>query len=130
VLRKRLLKLDTIGLIPTGEYSCNVNQSKKALLWLSHRERTDGCSISHGRNGREFRLPELRNLSVDGYCHETRKVYEFNGCFWHGHTGLTFRDVATFNEDTLRDMNKNGKTRKDNVSRVSGRGRVGMSFRH
>ena len=28
-------------------------------------------------------------------------MYEFNGCFWHGHTCLPFRDVATLNEDAL-----------------------------
>ena len=106
LLRKRFLKPNTIGLIPTGGYSCNVKQSKKALMWLVHRERTDGCRISHGRNGREFRLPELPNLSVDGYCRETRKVYEFLGCYWHGHTCLPFRDVATMHKDTLRDMNR------------------------
>ena len=66
VLRKRFLRPDTIGLIPTGGYSCNVNQSKKALMWLVHRERTDRCKTSHGRNGRDFRLPELPSLSVDG----------------------------------------------------------------
>ena len=52
-------------------YSCNDNHSKKALMWLVHNERTDGCRISHGRNGREFKLPELPHITVDGYCHET-----------------------------------------------------------
>jgi len=67
LLRKRFLQPNTIGILPTGGYSCNVNQSKKALMWLVHRERTDECRISHGRNGREFRLPELPNLCMDGY---------------------------------------------------------------
>ena len=80
VLRKRFLNPNTISLIPTGGYSGNVNESKKALMWLVHRERMDGYRISHGRNGREFTQPELPNLSVDGYCLETCKVYEFNGC--------------------------------------------------
>jgi len=38
VLRKRFLKSDTVGLIPTGGYSGNVNSSKKALMWLVYRE--------------------------------------------------------------------------------------------
>ena len=42
VLRKRFLKPDTIGLIPTGGYSCNVNYIKKALMWLVYREMIDG----------------------------------------------------------------------------------------
>ena len=104
MLRKRFLKPNTIGLISTGGYSCNVNQSKKVLMWLVYMERTEGCRISHLHNGRDFRLPELPNLSVDSYCHETKKVYEFNGCHWHGHTCLPFRDVATLQKDTFRDI--------------------------
>jgi hypothetical protein len=53
LLRKRSLKLGTIGLIPTGGYTDNVNYSKKALMWLVYREQTDGCTILHGGNGRE-----------------------------------------------------------------------------
>ena len=52
VLRKRFLQPDTIGLIPKGGYTANRKQSKKALMWLVHRE-TDGCTILHGRYGRE-----------------------------------------------------------------------------
>ena len=63
VLRKQFMKPDTIGLIPTGGYSGNVNYSKKSLMCLVYREKTDGGSkILHGRNGREYRLPELPTL--------------------------------------------------------------------
>ena len=52
VLRKHILKKDTIGLIPTGGYSGNVNYNQKALMWLVYREQLDGCRIMHGRNVR------------------------------------------------------------------------------
>ena len=82
LLRKRFLKPETIGFIPTGgRYSCNQNYSKKVLMWILHMEQTDGCTIMHAKNGREFRLPELPRYSVDGYCAETKTVYEFLGCF-------------------------------------------------
>ena len=59
VLRKRFLKPETVGLIPRGGgYSGNRNYSAKALMWILHMEQTDGCTIMHARNGREFRLPE------------------------------------------------------------------------
>ncbi len=93
VLRKQFLKPNTIGLIPTGGYSGNVNYSK-ALMWLVYREQTEGCRVRYERNGREYRLPELPHLRVDGFCAETRMVYEFCGCYCHGHTCLTFRDVS------------------------------------
>ena len=54
VLRKRFLKPETICLIPTGEYSCNLHYSKKALLWILHMEEMDGWKITHARNGREY----------------------------------------------------------------------------
>ena len=80
VLRKQFLKPDTIGLIPTGGYSGNIYYSKKSLMWLVYREKTDGRRrILHGSNGREYRLPELPHFSDDGFCPETRTVYEFHG---------------------------------------------------
>jgi G:T-mismatch repair DNA endonuclease (very short patch repair protein) len=59
------------------------------------------CKILHGRNGREYRLPELPRLSVDGYCPETKKVYEFCGCYYHGHTCMPYRDKATLGQDNV-----------------------------
>ena len=44
MLHKQFLKPDTIGLIPTGGFSGNVNYSKKSLMWLVYREKTDGAS--------------------------------------------------------------------------------------
>jgi len=102
VLRKRFLKPDTVALIPKGGgYSGNRNYSEKALMCILHMEQTDGCTIMHARNGREFRLPKLHRYSVDGYCAETRKVYEFFGCFWHGCKCQPMRDHETLDEDTL-----------------------------
>ena len=40
----------------------------------------------HCRNGREYRVPELPNFIMDGYCPENNTIYEFFACFWHGHT--------------------------------------------
>ena len=73
-------------------------------MWFVHSERTDRCRISHGRIWREFRLSVLPHLSVDGSCHETKKVYEFNSCYWHGQTCLPFRDVTNFGGDTLAEI--------------------------
>jgi hypothetical protein len=42
VLRKLFLKPYTIGLIPTGEYTGNINYSIKAMMWIVYREQTDG----------------------------------------------------------------------------------------
>jgi hypothetical protein len=101
VLRRLFLKPDTIGLIPTGGYTGNIIYSRKAMTWLVYGEQKDGCRIQHGRNGREYRCPELPNLSVGRFCAETKTVYEFNGSYWHGHSCQPFRDVPTLAGDTL-----------------------------
>jgi len=51
VLRKRFLKPDTIGLFITGGYSGNVKHSKKALMWLVYREKTDESKIRQVETG-------------------------------------------------------------------------------
>jgi hypothetical protein len=53
-LQKRLLKPNTIRLIPTGGYSGNVNYSKKPLMLLVYREVTDGCLLMYGRDVRNI----------------------------------------------------------------------------
>ena len=51
--------------------------------------------LQHARNGREYRPPEFPHYSVDGYCAETRPIYEFLGCYYHGCKCQPFRDVKT-----------------------------------
>ena len=74
VMRKRFLKPNTIGLYPSGGYTGNVNYSNKPIMSLVYREQTDGCTIMHARNGREYRPPELPRPSVDVFCAKTRTV--------------------------------------------------------
>ena len=58
--------------------------SKAALGWLSYKAWKDGVAIRHALNGGEVRLGN-RNLPVDGFDCENSVVYEFHGCYWHGH---------------------------------------------
>jgi hypothetical protein len=93
VLRKKLLKPETIGLIPARGYTANNRYSKKALTWLLHKGQKDCCQIQHARNGRKYRPPELAQYSMDVYFVEGRTVYEFLGCYYHGCNYQRFRDV-------------------------------------
>jgi G:T-mismatch repair DNA endonuclease (very short patch repair protein) len=101
MLRKLYLKPDTIGLILTGGDTGNKNYSRKGMMWLVYMEQKDECHIRHGRNGREYRLPELPNLIIDGFCAETKTVYEFKSCYLHGHSFQPFRDIPTVAGDRL-----------------------------
>ena len=82
LLRRKFFKPETIGLIPTRGYTCNNKYSKKAMMWLLRMELTDDVVIKHARNRREYRLSELPQFSVDGYCAETNTVYEFFRVLW------------------------------------------------
>jgi hypothetical protein len=93
VFRKKFLQPDRIGIIPVGGYY-NRKKSKKAIAWLLLEEKREG-KIIHGRNGKERHLPELPGIRVNGLCEETCTIYEFNGCYWHGHTCMPFRDFPT-----------------------------------
>ena len=52
--------------------------------WLSWIAATKNKFIQHSFNIGERRLTS-RNLPVDGFCEETKEVFEFLGCLWHGH---------------------------------------------
>jgi len=84
-----------------------------------NREQTDGCTIRHARNDREYRLPELPRLGVDGFCAETRTAYEFFGFLYHGYNCLTFRDVTTLGGDTLAQRYEQTMAR---LQRITGAG--------
>ena len=90
--RKHCLQEDTIAVEPLkGWRGANVNHSTKALQWLYYEEdripKKDASAdhIKHVRNGGEQCVTtRTQSYFVDGFNPETKTVYEFNGCFWHG----------------------------------------------
>ena len=118
ILRKRFLQPDTIGLIPTGRYTCNHKYSEKALIRLLYMAQIDGMKIMHGRNVREYKVPEVPHFSVDGYCPETCTLYEFFWCHWHGHTCQPFRDVVILNGDKLAERYERAMSRLEQMTRA------------
>jgi len=118
VLRKKFFKPETNGLLTSGGDSANNRYSKETLMWLLHMEQTDDCQIQHARNGREFKTPELRHYSVDGYCAETRTVYEFLGCYYDGCTCQPFRDVKTLGGETLAERYEQTLARIELIKRA------------
>jgi len=49
-------------------------------------------------------MSEIPHFSVDGFCQETRTVYEFLGSYYHGHTCQTYRNDTTIIGETLAEM--------------------------
>jgi hypothetical protein len=62
--------------------------SRVALDWLNYEAQTRGVTIHNQFDrGGEQRLGP-RNRPVDGYAKSINTVFEFHGCYWHGHTCL------------------------------------------
>jgi G:T-mismatch repair DNA endonuclease (very short patch repair protein) len=58
--------------------------SKVARGWLTWMSEKMNIEIVHEFNGKEIRIGK-RNIPVDGFCSSLNTVYQFHGCFWHGH---------------------------------------------
>lgn len=100
VFRKSFLKKDTIAVVPHDCYRKKVQQSKMAMQWMKWRESTDNVDITYVGHGGEESVGKYK---VDGLCKTQRKVYEFNGCIWHG-------CPKCYPDDRSRKLLKNGKT--------------------
>ena len=57
------------------------NFSKKQISWLNDIAETNNIYIQHAMNEGEFRIG---NYKVDGFHKESKTVYEFYGCYFHG----------------------------------------------
>ncbi len=86
----------------TGFYSvldkCNgyrrsTPYSHQSINWLECLKAANpDLNILHGENRMEVRVG---NFLVDGYDPDTQTVYEFYGCYWHGHS-------CTKNHDSVK----------------------------
>lgn len=69
--------------------SCN--HSYKEIQWLAWISKLTGQRLLTKFNGGQQNFGtglqdgEYRTVLVDGFCPSTRTVYEFLGCYWHGH---------------------------------------------
>ena len=81
-----------------------------------------GIKIQHRDNGSEVKLGES-NLSVDGFCSDSNTVFEFHGCYWHGHS-CPMTAAASDKEDQARRRKETAE--KDAYIRSLGYGLVVM----
>ncbi|KAJ8909768.1 hypothetical protein NQ315_007965 [Exocentrus adspersus] len=57
------------------------NQSKIAIHWLVWEKKQRGINIVCAAKTEEA---QVVGFKVDGYCAETKQVFEFHGCYYHG----------------------------------------------
>lgn len=55
--KKKFILPDRIDIIPSGSYTDNRKQSKKAIDWLKLEEKKEGKRNLHRRNVKERHLP-------------------------------------------------------------------------
>jgi len=77
--------------IPVKGYGKHANDSEKAAIWLEWTAHKSSRHIQHSRNGGEYCIPGTR-YHVDGFHEPTKTVYEFLGCYFHGHTCIKDRN--------------------------------------
>ena len=78
--------------MPTGSYTRRLAENefkpkssvRMAIEWLEWVAHQDRIHIRHQLNNTEKRIGD-RKLPVDGFNVESQTVYQFQGCYWHGH---------------------------------------------
>ena len=98
--------------MPTGSYTrrlaenefkpkSSIKMAIEWLEWLAYKER---IHIRHQLNNTEKRIADCK-LPVDGFNSQTQTVYQFHGCYWHGHDCEPTRGKE-FNEKRKKPMTK------------------------
>jgi hypothetical protein len=84
IFKALFLKPSTIAVVPPGGYS-NHRYSNVGLEWLEWLRRTSVPNMCHrGNSARGER--RIGSYRVDGFDAKAKVVYEFYGCFFHGHS--------------------------------------------
>ena len=79
--------------MPTGSFTRRREETnfkkesstKMATEWLEWKAHEGGIFIRHQMNNTEKRIGE-RRLPVDGFHGPSQTVFQFHGCWWHGHS--------------------------------------------
>ena len=68
-----------------NNYWADTNFSQEAMQWLEHLIQTQKIDIRHALNSPHSEK-RIGNYQVDGYCSSNRTIYEYYGCYHHGHS--------------------------------------------
>jgi hypothetical protein len=83
IFKTMYLKENTIAQTPSGGYFHH-QYSNKSIEWLEFLIHSEKRQIIHQRNSVNGEV-KIGNFRVDGFEKKTKTVFEFNGCFFHGH---------------------------------------------
>ena len=85
--------------------------SRAAAEWLRFRAIADSVNILHQYNHGEVSLGEAR-VRVDGLVPKLNRVYQFHGCYWHGHFCHLNQSTPTTEKGRNLMMERGAKTIK------------------
>ena len=130
VWRKNHMPENSVAIIPPEGYPNQKKYSIKAVRWIQGMARKNHIKIRHALNGGE---QKVCGHYVDGFDPETKTVYEFHGCYWHG-CPKHFPDrtkINTYSCLTMYELFKQTveKTEKIEKSWISSDRNVGMRVR-
>ena len=114
--------------MPTGSYKRHLADNefkpkspiKMAIEWLEWAAHKESIHIRHQLNNMEKRIGG-RKLPVDGFHAETQTVYQFHGCFWHGHECALNRG-KDFNEKRQKPMAELREETRANTEYIRSKG--------
>ena len=121
-LRMNRMIPNSIASEPVRGWKNSINHSNVAIQWLTWCAQQQPQDIQHAGNAGEVRIPAVG--FVDGYCHGTQTVYEFQGCFTHGcptcypnrhekhvrHYDRTMQDVYETSQHKVQQLREQGYT--------------------
>ena len=88
VFRSNFLTPNTIAIVPKDMYrGMQKLYSLSSIQWLEFVSYVTNKKIQHADNKGEHRIYDQemdRTYFVDGYCADTKEIFEFYGCIWHG----------------------------------------------
>ena len=103
--RAKILPKFSIGITPINGYSYYSQNSNIANSWLDYQ------SKAYGHIDREIKIGDY---FADGFNATTETVFEYNGCFYHGHHCLfpNDRDKPIYKRKSTEDYNPKKKLKR------------------
>ncbi len=86
-----------------NDFKKEMTTSVASIQWLEYMSRQKEIHIRHQENSKHGEK-RIENYSVDGFCQETNTVFEYNGCFHHGH-----KDCGNYNAYKWKQTQKRQK---------------------
>ena len=102
IIMPRIKKLGTASTCRGRQWHCERWSIRMAIEWSEWVAQKERIHIHHQLNNTEKRIGD-RKLPVDGFNAQTQTVYQFHGCFWHGHD-CALNQGKDFNEKRKKPM--------------------------